>query len=243
VLATSLAALCATPGLWHTPGYYARVLGGEAARLGIGMWAPLSPSSPTDLLLVAALVLGLVPLVRVRPSAWEVVALLGLAALTVRTARGGIWLELFAAPLVAAGLPWRTRRPTPVAGALAALCGVALVLGLVQGPLDVQASDRVLHAALADAHGSPVLADPAFAEQLALAGGRVWVGNPIDAFANADQRSWLRWQQGRPDGDGAFAHAGVVLVAPGSAAAMRIAANRRFVRAARDASAVLYVRR
>src|SRR5947208_1748060 len=53
VLGGSAFAICATPALQHTPDYYLGVLLNEAARRGVQLWAPLSPSSGFDLLLLA----------------------------------------------------------------------------------------------------------------------------------------------------------------------------------------------
>src|SRR5947207_11039998 len=45
VLVVSAVALCATPALENTPGYYAGLLQNEAARRGEGLWAPPSLTS------------------------------------------------------------------------------------------------------------------------------------------------------------------------------------------------------
>jgi hypothetical protein len=244
VLGASLLALCATPALWNTPAYYAAVLNGEAAKQGIGLWAPLSLTSPLDLVLLASLALAVWPLVRARPALWELVALAGLAVLTVKTARGGVWVVLFVAPLVASGLPWRSlrgARATPIA---LAGCLLLLVAALLHGPLDTSASNALVQQALRDAHGTAVLADPQLGEQIELAGGRVWVANPIDAFSAADQRTWIDWVVGRPAGDAALGHAPrVVFVQRRSAAGLRMARSSRFRRVASDATAAIYLRR
>jgi hypothetical protein len=98
--------------------------------------------------------------------------------------------------------------------------------------------------AISLAGGASILADGIAAEQVALAGGRVWMSNPIDAFSRDDQRLYLDWLDGRPNGDGALDHASrVVLVDSGSDAHERLARNPSFRPAARDEGAVLYVRR
>jgi hypothetical protein len=75
---------------------------------------------------------------------------------------------------------------------------------------------------------------------VALAGGRVWVSNPIDAFRRADQRTYLDWLEGRPGGDGAAAHAAFVLVDPRTAGG-RLAAHDPRLRLVRSAPrAALY---
>ena len=53
------------------------------------------------------------------------------------------------------------------------------------------------------AGGAPILAEPVAAEQLALRGDRIWIGNPIDAFSRRDQLlylDWLRAQTSLPAG-------------------------------------------
>ena len=52
-----------------------------------------------------------------------------------------------------------------------------------------------------------MLAEDLLAEQVADAGGRVWVANPIDAFRPADQKLYVEWLRGVPAGDAALAHA------------------------------------
>lgn len=242
VLLASIGALCLTPALWDTPSYYTGVLGGEAARQGIGLWAPFSSSSGLDIATLVCLALALWPLVRARPSLWEIVALAGLAVLAARTARGGVWVVLLAAPLVASGLPWRELRRARVVPLVLAACGVLLVFGLVRGPVSTAASPRVLDRALADAHGTPVLADAILGEQVALAGGRVWVGNPIDAFSRDDQRLWISWIEGRAAGDAALAHAPrVVFVQRNGPAERRLADDPRYRLDVRDARASVYL--
>lgn len=81
------------------------------------------------------------------------------------------------------------------------------------------------------------------AEQVALAGGRIWVGNPLDAFSHADQSLYLDWLEGRAAGDAALRHAPrVVLVHPGSESDLRIRARGRLRELARDEHAVVYGR-
>ena len=220
------------------------MLGGEAARQGIGLWAPFSFSSGPDIATLACLALGVWPLVRARPRVWELVALAGLAVLAARTARGGVWVVLLAAPLVASGLPWRELRRSPVVPLALVACGVLVVFGIARGPLNTAATPRVLERALADAHGTPVIADSTLAEQVVLAGGVVWVANPIDAFSRTDQRLWIAWLEGRPEGDAILAHVPrVVFVSPNGPAARRLAGDPRFRLDARDAGAAVYVRR
>ncbi len=244
VLVASLAALCLTPALLDTPAYYASVLDGEAARQGIGLWAPFSFSSGPDLATLVCLALGVWPLIRARPRMWELVALAGLSVLAARTARGGVWVVLLAAPLVARGLPWRALRRSPVVPLALIACGVLLVFGIARGPLNTAATPRMLARALADARGTAVIADSTLAEQIVLGGGRVWVANPIDAFSRSDQRLWIAWLEGDPAGDAILTHVPrVAFVSRNGPAARRLAGDPRFRLDARDVRAAVYVRR
>jgi hypothetical protein len=93
------------------------------------------------------------------------------------------------------------------------------------------------------AAGTPILAQDVLAEQVALAGGRIWLGNPLDAFGTEDQRLYLDWHEGRAAGDAALRHAPrVVLVHPGSESDRRIRARGRLRELARDEHAVAYGR-
>ena len=242
-LGTSVLALFATPALWHTGSYFHGVLGNEAARRGAGLWAPLSFSSGLDLTFVVCALLLLAAALHGRPALWELAALAGLAGLTVHAARGGVWLAFFVATPGAAGIGRGTVSRSRLAlPALVAMAGLA-VLGIVQGPHRAGAGRTLLRQALAAAADTPILAEDQLGEQVALAGGRIWVGNPIDAFRRRDQRIYLDWLRGRPAGDAALLHAPrVVLVRPGSAAQRRLARRGVLREEARDAGGVLYLR-
>jgi len=247
VLGASAAALLATPALLHTVDYYAGVLQGAASAEHYGLWAPLSFHDPLDVLLVALALPLLVAALRRRPAAWEMAVLIAFGALTVDAHRNGLWLVLFAATPAArafgAGVPrpWLSRR---VALVCLSVPVAMLVLGFVR-PVPVDgAGEPLLREAAAAAHGAPILAEPVAAEQLALRGDRIWIGNPLDAFAPREQRLYLDWLQGRPAGDALLrGPAGVALVERGSVAQRRLAASRSFHELARDAHAVLYARR
>jgi hypothetical protein len=245
VLAASALAVCATPALWRTPSYYSGVLGNEAARRGVGLWAPLSLTSGFDLVFIACAAVLAFAAIRSRPALWEWVALAGLAALTAQAGRGSVWLAFFLATPAALGL----RRSASAQGSIITVPALVLVFALVvvgvaRGPHEIGARRSVLHQAMRDAAGTPILATDLLAEQIALAGGRVWIGNPIDAFRHADQRLYVDWLQGRPSGDAALAKAPrVVLVRPDTEPQRRLARLGGFREVARDPGAVLYVRR
>jgi hypothetical protein len=117
-----------------------------------------------------------------------------------------------------------------------------LAFAVARGPYSLSAGDGVVHAAIVRAGGTPILAESVPAEQVAYAGGTVWMANPLDAFPHRDQRLYLDWLQGRPAGDAALERARVVLVLRGSAPQRRLAANSSFRELAHDAHAVLYAR-
>jgi hypothetical protein len=243
VLVCSALAVCVTPALEHTPEYYWGLLRNEAARRGEGLWAPLSFTSGFDLLLIAASVALLVLALRSRPPLWETIALVGLAVLTVKTARSGVWLLFLAAAPAARSLHFERGRTLRLTAPALALAVLLAVFGVARGPISTGAGRRLLDQALERAASAPILADGNPAEQIAAAGGRVWMSNPIDAFNRRDQRLYLDWLAGRPSGDGALRDARVVLVIRGSEPAKRLRRSKAFREAARDTNAALYVRR
>jgi hypothetical protein len=246
LLACALASFVTPAGL-ETPLYYLGVAQNEAARAGFGLWAPLSPSRPFNVVMVmSAVALGIFAM-RGRLRRWEVAASILLASSTLHTARTGVWLLMLLAVPAASGLgrAERYRRPL-LNGALLAVCVAMLGVGLVHGPLVVGASDALISRAVTLAAGTPIVADGLLAEQVAVAGGTVWMSNPLDAFPRQDQRLYVSWLRGTAAGDGALAHAPrVVLVTLRTPAALRLAqrSNAGALReAARDERAILYVR-
>jgi hypothetical protein len=236
--ACTTAAIFATPALLHTAEYYRGVSGNAAAASHFGLWAGLSLRSPFDLLLAVAAVVLLLTFARSKPRPWEAVAALALAALTVHASRCGIWLLFFLVVPAARGARLRAPR---MRGAACLGCTALAVLAAAAGPARVSAGPAVLERTLAAANGRPVLAEPALSERLALAGGRVWIGDPIDAFERADQDAYVEWLTG---GSGAIlVRAHVVLVQRGSAADRVVRSDGHFVRVAGDPRAVVYVRR
>ena len=235
VLAGSVLAVFANPQLWHTPLYYKAVFNSALAREGKGMWAPLSLTPFDVVLVVAALVLLAAAFVRGRNiHLWEAVALLGLAAGTVHAARTGAWVLFVAAYPAARGLRLSAPRPR-IVGAVAVVLGLVAITLLAKGPPD-PGSHKLAELAARD--GVPVLAEPILGQQVALARGRVWVDNPVDAFRRSDQQLYLDWLDG--NGRRAIQHAELVLVRPTSKAGKRAAADSRLHRIASDANAVLY---
>jgi hypothetical protein len=244
VLAASALAVCITPALQNTPGYYAGLLQNEAARRGEALWSPLSLTSGFDLLLLAAAIVLLVLAMRARPALWEAIALAGLAVLTVKTARSGVWLLFLAATPAARSLHLEPGRERRIAGIAVPVAIALAIFGVVRGPLSSGAGGLLLDQALRRAAGTPILAESIPAEQVALARGRVWMSNPLDAFSHPNQRLYLDWLAGRPAGDAALQHAGrVVLVVRGNPPAKRLRNAPAFREVAHDAHVILYVRR
>jgi hypothetical protein len=235
-------ALGLTPALARTAAYYRGVLTNVAAERGLGMWGPLSLHAPLDVLMVAAAGWLLWRLRRTGVLRWEWAVIAVLAVLTIRADRDGVWLLMFlAGPAARALHPERALRLlTPVALAAAA---AALVVAVARGPLTSGAANGLVRHAIALAHGSPVLADGSIDEQVALDGGRIWAGNPIDAFSHPVQSAYLDWVSGLPAGAGAVTSAvRVVLVSRGSATQALMARLPGFAAARIDGSVVLYAR-
>jgi hypothetical protein len=235
VLVSSLVALCLTAVLWDTPRYYRGVLGSEAARQGAGLWAPLHPSGFGIPLIVAAVVL--VGIGWRRTTLWEAVALAGLAVATVDVARNGTWL-LFVAAYPAARALRLGEAPRRLLVGIAVVCAAAAAAVLVNGPRDPGSN---LLARVAARSGRTVLATGILGQQVALAGGRIWVSNPIDAFRRPDQRLYLAWAAGRPAGASAVRRATYVLVDRSSPAAGVAARDPRLSLVATDGNAALYL--
>jgi hypothetical protein len=243
IFVASALAICATPALQHTPDYYYGLLRNEAARRGEGLWAPISFTSGFDLLLVAAAIALLVLAVRARPPLWETIALIGLAVLTVKTARSGVWLLFVAAGPAARSVRFERERPLRLAVPVLVTAMALAVVGVAHGPVSTGAGRQVLDEALRRAAGTPILAETVPAEQIAAAGGRVWLSNPLDAFSHRDQRLYLDWLAGRPAGDRALENIRVVLVIRRDDPAKRLRRSQAFMPVARDSNSILFLRR
>ncbi|MDQ6776736.1 MAG: hypothetical protein M3071_11100 [Actinomycetota bacterium] len=244
VALASTLALCLTPALTGTVAYYHGLLTNVAAQSGQGMWGMLSLTSPLDLLLIASVVVLLVRVARARPQLWEWAVLIALGALTIQAARNGVWLLFFlAGPAARAARAAGARWPGLVAPVALASIAV-IVFAIVRGPAPVGATPALLARAMILANGSPILAEATLAEQIALDGGRIWVGDPIDAFSRPDQAIYLDWLAGQATGRQALnSQVRVVLVSRGSPAQALMAATPGFTAAGGDARTRLYQRR
>jgi len=220
VLAGMVGALFATPALLGTASYYRGVIGSVAATQGEGMWRPLSLHAPFDVVFLVVAVPLVVLALRSKPALWEFVAVAGLTVVAVRASRNEVWLALFLAVPAARALTGRrewsrgvsARLILPVAGLLAAVA----VVGLAQKPKPVGASHEMLETVVRSAGPLPILADGVDAEQLALGGGRILVGNPLDAFPRREQQLYLDWLAGKPSGDPDLYRVCVIVTVPGS---------------------------
>ena len=242
VAGASLAALCLTPVLLRTASYYHGLLTNLAAQRGAGMWGPLSLSSPLDLILALAVAGLVLRMMRAHARRWEWALVAILAVLTVKADRDGVWLLFFlvgpAARVLSPGRSLRALVP------IAALLSVALLgISLIRGPVPSGASRSLVAGAIGLAHGTPVLAGGSIDEQVALAGGRIWAGNPIDAFSRRVQADYLDWLAGNAAGVNALAPAvRVVLVARGSPTQALMANTPGFAVARADPGTILYAR-
>ncbi len=240
--AASVVALCLTPALANTPAYYAGVMTNLAAQRGQGMWGPLSLTSPFDLILLGCAVLLIWRACRTRLPLWEWGVIAALAVLTVHADRNGVWLMFVLVAPAARGLaPERALRA--VVPLVAPLSVLVLAAALVRGPTSSGASSSVVADAVSLAHGTPVLADGSIDEQVALAGGRIWAGDPIDAFSRPVQAAYLDWLAGDADGRGALAPAvRVVLVGRGTQTQALMARIPEFESMGGDRTTALYER-
>ncbi|MGN6415512.1 hypothetical protein [Flexivirga sp.] len=196
--AASLAGvLLATSAGWHTFSYYQAVLGNEAARQHVGLWARPRIHNPLDLLMLLAAMVLIAMWARSRPRLWEIVAIVGMGTATLLAARNSIWLLLLLLPLAARGRSrarLAQRRPfaiIPLVTAVAiALVGVGWQM-VTRGPgLTARGSGAVATVRQLAAGGTVLAVDPA-EETFAQAGIRIWAGNPIDAFPHEVQRQYL----------------------------------------------------
>lgn len=247
VLLASCVALFATPGLGRTADYYLSVFHSEPATSGFGLWAPLSLRNPLDVVFLAVAIPLLWFAVRSQPKIWEVVCLAVLGAATLHVGRNSIWLLLFVAAPAAVGIGGTRVRNARGAGGIVQVCAwcvpvLLIVFGLARTPTQTIAGAALRSHAARLAAGAPILADAEDAEQLALDGRRVWIANPIDAFARPAQQLYVDWLRGGVEGDSILRGHAVVLVQLDSAAQQRLARNRAYREVGRDSAAVLYRR-
>ena len=210
VLGAATAALFVNPAFTGTVDYYRGVFGNEARRMGVGLWKPLELGGLDVLLIVAAVALLCLMVAAGRRGVrlWEAVAIAGLVVGTIGVARNGTWLLFVAAYPAARGLRLGTPSARVLRIASLVFAGAALAL-LARSPADPGSHSLATRAARL---GGAVLASPVLGQQVQLAGGRVWIDNPIDAFRRPDQRLYLLWIDGKPGGAAAIPHAGHVLV-------------------------------
>jgi hypothetical protein len=243
VAISAIVAICLTPAGIHTLAYYHGVLTNQAAQRGEGMWAALSLTAPLDVVMILAAAVLAARLRRARPQPWELVVLLALAVMTIKTGRSGVWLLLFLAPIAA-----RTFRPRQLWDRLLPPLGTValavLLLAIIRGPAPTGATHELISRAIALSAGRPVLAQDILAEQVALAGGRIAAGNPIDAFPRNEQDRYLDWLGGKPAGERALDHSvSVVLTSRHSPAQRLMSRTAAFRLVAEDGSALLYARK
>jgi hypothetical protein len=239
----SAAAICATPALLGTVDYYQGVLNNQAAASGQGLWGTLSVSSPLDLAFIACAVVLMVQFIRARPAVWELAAAAGLGVLVIHAGRSGVWLNLFLVPTAARSFVAR-RQWQALTVPVALACAGLLAFGLARGPRLDGAGRPLLARAISLAHGSPVLAGGGIEEQIALAGGSIVAGDPIDAFPARTQAAYLDWLDGSAQALSRLDEGvRVVMVMRGTRAGRLMARVRGFALAGSDPQALLYARR
>ena len=105
-------------------------------------------------------------------------------------------------------------------------------------------ADPELVSVVSEAAGDRVvLAQEPLVESLAVAGVRVWLSDPIDAFRGPDQKAYLDFLDGVRGGDVALAQADVVVAARGTASAAMVEASGQFVVDRSVGSWSVYLRR
>jgi hypothetical protein len=243
VVVASTTALCLTPALHRTPVYYWSALNNESAALHEGLWARVDPGSPFDVVMLLAIAVMVALAVRSRPRAWEMLAMAGLAVLTLQAARNGVWLLMLT--LGPAASCFRGSRPVSAApwrALLGVSLGLLLVVGaVVRGPVSTSASAELVERTVRSAQSGVVLAEGSLGEQVVWAGGRVWLTNPLDAYPGEVQREYMDWQR---TGSLTLVPPQVdwVLVVRGGASDQALVASPQWRRVGQDSRARLYAR-
>lgn len=247
VLTCASLALFLTPAGGDSVDYYLGVLHSEAAVRGEGMWAPLSVHAPFDVLFVVLAVPLVMLAVRGGLQLWELVCVVAFVTVTIHAGRNSVWLICIVAAPAARGLGEQFLPEFVLGRKAMLLCSsvpvVFLIAGVLQPAPAAGASERIRNRAVSLAGGRPILADGLDAERLALEGHRVWIANPLDAFAARDQRLYLDWLDAAPAGDRLLREGAVILVTRGSPPDRRLARKQSFRCAGRDSRTALYVPR
>lgn len=241
--AATTAAVFATPALWLSGSYYLQVTRGEAVVRREGLWEPLRINSAFSWLLVAGALLLLVMSAQ-SMLRHELVAAAGLAAATVHSERMGTWLVLLAAGAACRRRPAIAPERRTNAGP-AVLTGIgiaALVVGLIRAPAGADEATAITDA-IRLAHGTPILSEPDAAERIALAGGRVWISDPLEAFRPAEQDRYLDWLDGRLALQDAVEQIQVVVTHRGTHADRQLTRDDHFRLVSHAARARVFVRR
>jgi hypothetical protein len=241
-------ALCLTPAGVRTIDYYHGLLTNLAVQRGAGQWGPLL-SSPYDWVTLAAVVLLAVRIARrPRPPVWELALIGVLALLTVEAARDAVWLLFVMAGPAArshTNRPGPSRSWTGLVPLAAVVAAILLALDLVAPPPTGGLPQSTIRAAIRLSGHGAILAGAIPAEQVAQAGGRIWAGNPIDAFSHGTQAAYLDWVGGGGAAARLLADPGieVVIASRGGPQAAAVERSPRFILAARLGSTLLFRRR
>jgi hypothetical protein len=239
----TVAGVFVTPVGPSTIHYYLGVFSNQAAQRGSELWSAPDPANPFDVVMLAAAATLVVVFLRSRRALWEYLVVGVLVAATLVAARNGVWLAL-GLFLLATGTREdevrATREPSPPSGARAwvvawlvwvavtsvvfasLLAAKDVVPGYVPGPVVSALRD------LAGADGVVLATEPGV-EQLAADGLTVWVSDPIDAFAPADQATYLDFLAGDRAGSRAMDDVDVAAVQSGRPALGLVEADSRWV--------------
>jgi hypothetical protein len=248
VLIASAAAVFATPAGFATAAYYQHVSSNAWRASQQGLWASPSLRHPFDIAFFACIPLLGFMAIKAKPRVWEYAAGAGLALAAATAARNEVWLVLFLAPAAVRHLQHLPSPKPPMRRALTLVAFLmpAAVLALAIGSHSSSAfgaGPALRQQAVSAAHGAPILSDPYDAEQLALDGAKIVIGNPIDAFTLHDQWLYLHWLQGNETAAGRLtSNASAILIGKNDPARRLVARNPAFCRAAADRRDVLYVR-
>jgi hypothetical protein len=233
----SLVSLWVTPAGLATAEYYRGVLENEAAVRGTQLWARPDLSQPFDVLLVAGALVLVALTLRRRHALWEYVLIGGLVVGTAMAARHGVWLVMGLVAPAAVGAGARRTRASSATGGLPAKAAAGLVAlavvgscaaAVVRGDTTLPAPQSVVDTVVRAAGDRVVLAPEPLVESLAVAGARVLVSNPIDAFPRSDQAGYLDFVDGAPGGAAVLDDADLVVVEAGTRSAALVQEDERF---------------
>jgi hypothetical protein len=242
--AACIVAVFVNPAPLHTVSYFHGVLTNVAAERGVGLWARVSIANPLDDLTLVVLAVLCRLALRARVARWEALAVVGLAVLGAGASRSLVWIVLLLIAPASRGVRARSRQWGFLLPLVCAAAVVATGIAIARGPVASAVDDGLVARAITLAHGTPILAPDLLGERVVLRGGRIWVGNPFDAFSHREQRTFLDWIEGRASGTRALAlPVRVALASKGSGAARLLEHASAYELVASDKSTLMFERR